>query len=275
MKWKPCAVMAVCIAGLVIGCKNPEIIHVSGDTYIHFKESHVMGWGNLGNLKSDVLKEANAFAEGKGKMVEIISSKENPPGFGKYASYEIQFRLIDKIHAGHGLTDFVPADGTLINTRSIAANGKELDDLTATVLENALKVSPGKKYRLAVMPIVQTESQGYSDKGFSSFLTEKVTSALGSAGPSLRLYERSRLDAVLKEQALVNNGLFSDADAKKLGELAPIDFILTGTFTRLGNSVTVNGRFIDVVTGEVVVSFSRGIPIVPEIEPLFGEVSTK
>jgi TolB-like protein len=88
-------------------------------------------------------------------------------------------------------------------------------------------------------------------------------------GPNIRLYERSRLDAILHEQALVNNGLFNEQEVKKLGELAPIDFILTGTYTRLDKSITLNVRFIDVVTGEVSTSFSCEIPVFHDLETLF------
>ncbi|MGA2080247.1 MAG: FlgO family outer membrane protein [Holophaga sp.] len=152
---------------------------------------------------------------------------------------------------------------------SIASSEPNFDNLNSIIEENAQKVSPDRKYRLAVMPIIQTEAKQYIDKGFGTFITEKITSTLGSMGPNIRLYERSRLDAILHEQALVNNGLFNEQEVKKLGELAPIDFILTGTYTRLDKSITLNVRFIDVVTGEVSTSFSCEIPVFHDLETLF------
>jgi len=83
-------------AGIVlIGCSNPQVIPAANGEFIAFKESHVMGWGNLGNLKRDVYAQAHAFAQSKGKVVEVVSEKEYPPGFGKYASFELKFRLVD------------------------------------------------------------------------------------------------------------------------------------------------------------------------------------
>ena len=252
------------------GCKNPEIIHVSQDTYILFKEHPVMGWGNLGNLKSEVFTEANAFAESKGKVIEIITTKENPPAFGKYASYELQFRLITKENQEVRRNDFAPPESVLLNTQHAVTHERLVADLNRLIKENAQRVSPGKAFRLAVMPIMQTESQKHVDKGFGAYLTEKITSAIGSMGPSVRLYERSRLDAVIKEQALSSGGLFTETDAKKIGELAPIDFILTGTYTRLEKQITLNARLINVVTGEVSISFTGDFPMSSEFAPLFG-----
>jgi len=153
----------------------------------------------------------------------------------------------------------------------MSQNDPNFENLTNTVRENAMRVSPDKKYRLAVMPIVQTEAKQYVDKGFGSFITEKITSSLGAIGPNIRLFERSRLDAILHEQALAHNGLFNEEDVKKLGELAPIDYILTGTFTRLDKTITLNARFIDVVTGEVSISFSCNIAMTRDLDALFGD----
>ena len=268
------SLLIVCLIALAalcsVGCKNPEIIHVSQDTYILFKEHPVMGWGNLGNLKSEVFAEANAFAESKGKVIEIITTKENPPAFGKYASYELQFRLITRENQEVRRNDFAPPESVLINTHHSSTNEHLVADLNRLIKENAQRVAPGKVFRLAVMPVMQTESQKYMDKGFGAYLTERITSAIGSMGPSVRLYERSRLDAVIKEQALSSSGLFTETDAKKIGELAPIDYILTGTYTRLEKQITLNARFINVVTGEVSISFTGDFPMSSEFAPLFG-----
>ena len=143
-------------------------------------------------------------------------------------------------------------------------------DLDKTIRENAQKVSPGNVFRLAVLPFIQTGSERYIDKGFGQFLTENIISTLGTVRPAVRLFERSRLDAVLKEQALSNNGMFSETEAKRLGELVPIDYVLTGTYTKLDRTITMNARFIDVVSGEVALSFASGMPMSPELESLFA-----
>ena len=141
--------------------------------------------------------------------------------------------------------------------------------LDGIIRESALRVSPEKPFRLAVIPFTQTESQHYIDRGFAVFLTENITSTIGAIG-SIQLYERSRLDAILHEQALAGNGLFNDTEMKRIGELAPIDYILTGTFTRLEKSISLNARFIDMLSGEVSSSFSGSLPMTSELDGLFG-----
>lgn len=53
-----------------------------------------MGWGNLGEMKAEVYREANSFAESRGKVAITLSTKEAPVAFGKYASFELQFKLV-------------------------------------------------------------------------------------------------------------------------------------------------------------------------------------
>lgn len=50
----------------------------------------------MGEMKVDVYREVNAFAESKGKVPITISTKEAPVAWGKYASFELRFKLIDK-----------------------------------------------------------------------------------------------------------------------------------------------------------------------------------
>lgn len=145
----------------------------------------------------------------------------------------------------------------------------------AAVNRQAMIAAGPRTVRLAVIPIKGTESARYADKGFGAFLTEKISSSMVSAGSPIRLFERTRLDAVLKEQALSASGMFDESEARKIGELAPIDLILTGTFTRLDQSIAVNLRFIDVVSGEVRGNVAENLDLTPDLAALFEEVQTK
>jgi hypothetical protein len=80
------------------------------------------------------------------------------------------------------------------------------------------------------------------------------------------------LDAVLKEQAFSASGLVDETAARKIGELAPIDFILTGTFTRLERSIVINLRFIDVVSGEVRGNISESLELTSDMAALFEDL---
>ena len=82
---------------LLVGCANPPITKLSGDTYILTRTDKGGVFGNASAMKTDVLKEANDFAEAQGKAVLPISINETPLIVGaRFASIEYQFRLVDK-----------------------------------------------------------------------------------------------------------------------------------------------------------------------------------
>ena len=87
----------VIIIPMLFGCANPSIVKLSPDTYMLSKEDHAGIFGSMAKLKADVISEANAFAESQGKVAIPIAAKESPVGaFGKWASFEYQFRVVDK-----------------------------------------------------------------------------------------------------------------------------------------------------------------------------------
>ncbi len=147
-----------------------------------------------------------------------------------------------------------------------------MTELMSSVNQRALGVAAARKIRLAVIPIKGTDSPRYSDKGFGAFITEKISSSIGAPDSPIRLFERTRLDAVLKEQALSASGVFDESEARKIGELAPIDYILTGSFVRLDQAIAINLRFIDVVTGEVRGSISENLELTPDLAVLFQDM---
>lgn len=53
-----------------------------------------------------------------------------------------------------------------------------------------------------MLPLKATGSPRYTGKGSGDYLTGKLSSQLAAAGPKIRLFERTMLDAVMKEQAL-------------------------------------------------------------------------
>ncbi len=78
------------------GCQNPGVVQLSGDTYMVSRMSAAGAFANASMLKADVIKEANAFAESKGKVAVHVASKEMPAIPGRMPSFEYQFKLVDK-----------------------------------------------------------------------------------------------------------------------------------------------------------------------------------
>ena len=78
----------------LVGCSNPDIIKLSPDTYMLFREDHRGIFGSPSPLKAGVISDANKFAEYQGKVAIPISSHFKPMGIGpaQWAEFEYQFR---------------------------------------------------------------------------------------------------------------------------------------------------------------------------------------
>jgi TolB-like protein len=146
-------------------------------------------------------------------------------------------------------------------------------EVVADMVQRCTMLAKSKSIRLAVLPFTPTQAKYTADSGcgFGAYFTEGLIGALGADPSKIRLFERNRLDAITRENALTLSGLISQDEAKKIGELAPIDYILTGTFTKLNSFVEVNGRLLDVVSGEIKAAFNQRIELTPDIGSLFPE----
>ena len=129
-----------------------------------------------------------------------------------------------------------------------------------------------KPKRLAVVTFVPSQNRNENAKNeFGEYVTESLISALSSDKKIFKLFERKRLDAVLKENDLMLTDLMQKEAAIKVGELVPIDALFSGTYTKLKNYIDVNGRMIDVVTGEIIVSVSGRIKLTDDLLSLFPD----
>lgn len=132
-----------------------------------------------------------------------------------------------------------------------------------------------KPKRLAVVTFVPSQNRNENTKNeFGEYVTESLISALSSDKKIFKLFERKRLDAVLKENDLMLTDLMQKEAAIKVGELVPIDALFSGTYTKLKNYIDVNGRMIDVVTGEIMVSVSGRIKLTEDLLSLFPDENT-
>jgi hypothetical protein len=85
------------VALLLVGCQNPGIVQVSGNTYMLSREDHAGIFGSASRLKAGVIRDANAFAAKQGKVAVPISAKEHQMGaLADWASFEYQFKLLEK-----------------------------------------------------------------------------------------------------------------------------------------------------------------------------------
>lgn len=127
-----------------------------------------------------------------------------------------------------------------------------LDSLSSQFTEYA---SNTDKLSISVMTFQSTRS-GVKDEEFSVYLAESIASEVTKGSPNISLFERGRLELIFEENELNLSGIIDPSKAKEIGKIAPIDAILSGTYTELRDSIDVNCRLIDVSTGKVLFTFS-------------------
>ncbi len=123
--------MALLTMVLLVACgTNPGIVRLSPDTYMLSRDDHAGIFGSASALKARVISEANAFAESQGKVAVPLSSSEKPVGGpGQWASFEYQFRVVEKTDPEARRTSLEPRPDVVIE-RTDTAN-VTVDDQSA------------------------------------------------------------------------------------------------------------------------------------------------
>ena len=126
---------------------------------------------------------------------------------------------------------------------------------------------------LAVVPFTATASSAQQSKAFGEYLTETIIGSISGHPEKLKLFERTRMDAILKEHEFILTDLMKPAAALKIGQLAPIDALLSGTYTKLKSYIEVSARIIDVSSGEITMSYVGRIKMNKNLSALFLPVT--
>lgn len=161
----------------------------------------------------------------------------------------------------------------LLCSTSVWAQKPKSYSVVTNALSQSLVNAPIAKApaRLGVVPFTATKSSVQNSPQFGEYLTETIIGLAGNHTDKIKLFERTRLDAILKEQELELSDLMKPAAALKIGQLLPIDMLLSGTYTKLKSYVDVSARLLDVATGEVLMSFTGRIKIDKNIATLFKQ----
>jgi len=145
---------------------------------------------------------------------------------------------------------------------------KVVDDLVMSMEEVKL---PAQPVRLAVVPFTSAVATNDPKNTFGEYLTELMIGKVSENTGKFKLFERSRLDAIFKENELMLSGMMKPSEAIRIGELLPIDALFSGTYTKLKSYVDVSGRLIDVTSGEILTSYTGRIKLSKNLLTLFPE----
>lgn len=156
-----------------------------------------------------------------------------------------------------------------------AAFGQKTKDHTVVVSELAEKIHaasyPKTPVRLAVVTFVPVQGNAVPANSYGDYLTESIIGKLSAQSDKLKLFERKRIDAILKENEFMLSGMLKPSEALKIGELLPIDALFSGTYTKLKSYIDVTGRLIDVTSGEILMSYTGRIKLSRNLKTLFPE----
>jgi TolB-like protein len=162
----------------------------------------------------------------------------------------------------------------VITINSFQAFGQKPKSYPTVTQELAAKIiaapAPKLPQSLAVVPFTATPSSQQS-KAFGEYLTETIIGSISGHPNKMKLFERTRMDAILKEHEFILTDLMKPAAALKIGQLAPIDAILSGTYTKLKSYIEVSARIIDVTSGEITMSYVGRIKMNKNMATLFTQ----
>jgi TolB-like protein len=142
---------------------------------------------------------------------------------------------------------------------------KEIKALSSTLAESI--VTSGKK-SIAVVDF--TDLQGNVTE-LGRFLAEEFSVALSEAGKGFEVVDRIHLKSLLKEHQLAQTGLIDPKTARKLGEIAGVHALITGTITPFGDSIRLAVKVLDTSTAKVIGASRGDIAKTKAIEELLAK----
>ncbi len=103
--------------------------------------------------------------------------------------------------------------------------------------------------RMVILPF-RNITREPADEWLSESFSENLTMTLVKQD-NLRLIERQQIQSVLQEQSFTQSAFADPETAPELGRLLGANKILLGNFQKIGNTLIVNTRIVDVATGQI------------------------
>jgi|GEM_PF-1893244 len=166
------------------------------------------------------------------------------------------------------LNILLACSSTQTSQKTSYSDSKNLDEVITEILNQVANSTSDKAIRLAVIEFIPTQEKYKEKNEFGKFFTERLTTALKSQSQKIKLFEREQLETITKEHQLNLSGLIDESMAVEIGKLAPIDKIVTGSYTKLKTYIDINGRMLDVATGEIIQTFHWKVKLSENLQSL-------
>lgn len=113
----------------------------------------------------------------------------------------------------------------------------------------ANQAQPATPMRMVILPfknITRMPEDAWMAESFSESLTMSLTQV-----NSLQVIERSQIQAVLQEQSFTQSAFVDPQTAPELGKILGATKVLIGNYQKIGPTLVVNTRVVDVVSGQI------------------------
>ena len=105
------------------------------------------------------------------------------------------------------------------------------------------------KITLAVMDFKNNSSTMRYDR-LQRAIPEMLKTEL-SRYPEISVVERTKIESIIKEQALVQTGFIDEKKAQEVGRLAGAEYLITGKINTLNRQLRIDAHLIKVATGQI------------------------
>lgn len=103
------------------------------------------------------------------------------------------------------------------------------------------------------------------------FLAEELSVNLVADAKGFEVIERTQFQVILKEHQLSNTGVIDPQNARKLGQIAGVDALVTGTITTLSDTVHLSAKLLDTKTAKMLGAATADLPRTKAIEELLQQ----
>ena len=121
---------------------------------------------------------------------------------------------------------------------------------------SAVTIAEKDKFKIAVMEF-KSLNPGEKNTSLGSMIAEMFTTEVVNNN-SFKIVEREQLNKVLGELRIGQSGVLDTTDAQKLGKILGAGAIIAGSVMKMGDSLRIDSRIIEVETG-IIVSAERRI----------------
>lgn len=160
-----------------------------------------------------------------------------------------------KIYANN---DFISEEKFLIaeNETELAKLAVKLDtkdyskqekDQKIGSIEKSKIIIKGEKVKIGILEFQSLNEEAKKDS-LGKIISEILTTSFVNS-QSFKIIEREQLQKVLKEFKLSQSGIIDTSYAKKIGKITGADAIITGSVIKIGSSLRLDARIIDVESG--------------------------